>query len=190
LLTGFAQGYYSVLDKKGFKCYTCVIIYNNQSQKGVKMKEREMNKKEKKRFLAGLVCGEGCFSHYNVTKKSSVGDEYSYPEWRFVVDMHIRDLCLLEMLREEIGIGKVRRNIHKGSEKNNICRYEICSKKQNYKIIIPYFNNILYGYKLSQFKEWRDGLIQYCKGNKKRKIAGGKKAWKTTQQKSLNTVNI
>ena len=143
-----------------------------------------MNKQEKKRFLAGLVCGEGCFSYYMSKRTNSKGVEYSYPEWRFIIDMHKRDLILLYMIRDEIGVGKVRVDINKGNKarSGHMCRYEICSRQLNVDFVIPYFEGILYGYKLAQFEMWKESLVRYREGTKERKRLGGLKAWKTRQE--------
>lgn len=129
------------------------------------------NKTLKRAFLGGLICGEGCFSHY-VTKRGSV-------EFRFCIDMHERDSQLLEMLRDEIGSGKVRYNINKGCKSRNMCRYEVTSHKKNVECVIPFFEKFLIGYKKRQFDTWKDLLLKYYNGRRKRKIEGGKKAHQT-----------
>ena len=133
-----------------------------------------MNKEQTKYFLAGLICGEGCFSNYYPKSRPE------YPEFRFIVDMHQRDVELLYLLRDEIGIGKVRLNINKNKgEKNVMCRYEITSHEANVKYVIPYFKKILKGYKLAQFEMWKEKLLTYYNDKHKRKVEGGKKSYLT-----------
>jgi len=118
-----------------------------------------MNKTNIKYFLSGLICGEGCFSHY-------INKSRNFPEFRFIIDMHNRDRILLELLQKEIGIGKIKTY---PSMKSHMIRFEICSHKDNVEKIIPYFDNILIGYKKIQFENWKNKLLNHYAGRKERR---------------------
>lgn len=123
-------------------------------------------------FLGGLICGEGCFSFY-MNKKNN------FPEFRFTITMHIRDTELLELLRDQIGEGKIK--IYKG--RPTMARYEILSHKSNVEKIIPYFEPVLLGYKKKQFEQWKIALLDHYAGREERRKIASSKSWKNHQFK-------
>jgi len=125
-----------------------------------------------KSFIAGLICGEGCFSHYFSYRKGSEG----YPEWRFSISMHERDYEMLKEVHEYMGFGKFKPITCKKS-----CpqwRIECVSQKEQVEKVIPFFNGILTGHKKTQFDYYKKTLLDYYAGRKQRKSEGGKKSAK------------
>ena len=81
-------------------------------------------------WISGFVDGEGCF-HVAINKipKMTLGWQV-LPEFRVV--QHVRDIKLLEQIRDTLGMGVVRRN--------NVDRYEVRVRNlRELNVLIGYF---------------------------------------------------
>jgi hypothetical protein len=101
-------------------------------------------------FLAGFVCGEGCFT------KSKLKEPRNSIAYSFALTQHKRDRSLLELLKKELGCGEIY-----FSKSRNTYDYRCQKQKDLVEKVIPYFDGYLKGYKKKQFERWRDELIPY-----------------------------
>lgn len=106
---------------------------------------------EIKSFISGLVCGSGVFYRYQHKHPDN------FIEFRFRIERHIRDNELLELLRNDLGCGKVK--IY--PSRITIARFEVIKLKDNIEKVIPYFKDILLGHKKILFDKWSEEITDY-----------------------------
>lgn len=135
----------------------------------------------KKSFIGGLVCGEGWFSFYKVKNSPN------HIQFSFGVAMHIRDLELLKLIQSEIGCGKIY--FHPSSRDKNMARFEVANQRLQVEKIIPFFNDILLGYKKIQFEKWKEALLNHYAGRKERRRIASSKAWSKTRASKTSSDN-
>lgn len=102
-----------------------------------------------KRWLSGFIEGEACFfvSIYN-SPKSKLGKAVQLV---FKITQHIRDLLLIESVRELLNCGRVE--IRKSNE---ACDFTVTSIKEVENYIIPFFNEYpLIGQKLNNYEDFK-----------------------------------
>ena len=121
-----------------------------------------------KDFIAGFICGEGCFTFriYQTTKASAV----------FSICLSDRDSELLELIVKELEIKKSKNIMSIMKEKDSeVCYtkgnvlYQLVGLENNIKIV-EYFEGHLYGQKLRQFERYKQG-IEILKSAKGRKLS-------------------
>ena len=88
-------------------------------------------------YVVGLVDGEGCF-YVNVRPKRP-HTRRPHVETHFYLKLVEEDRHLLEEIKETFGCGRIY--IQRDNRKNHraCCRYEVNSRKDIQKVIIPFF---------------------------------------------------
>lgn len=110
-------------------------------------------------YIRGLVEGEGCFS-FSTSPRKATGEKYKIPS--FTISMHERDLELLKMIKNTLGL-KNRIYNHGPYTKDRFNRAKIVTlvvrefgSLKN--IIIPLFYKCLKGNKGRQFQAWLEKI--------------------------------
>jgi hypothetical protein len=108
-------------------------------------------------FVAGFVCGEGCFTR---------GDD----RFRFSVGLGASDTAMCRFLRDFFGVGRVyeypRREVHYDDE----VTFTVRSLRELIEVIVPFMDEHLApSYKRVQYEPWRDALVDYWETRAKRR---------------------
>ena len=113
----------------------------------------ERRKMDKKSYLTGLAEGEGCFCiSFSLRKKLNTNIEVR-PS--FSISLNMKDVKLLEQIRNILNCGAVRR-----SKKDDCYKYEVRMLNDLNEKVIPHFNTYpLQGAKRSDFEKF----AQVCK---------------------------
>ena len=113
-----------------------------------------------KDFIAGLVCGEGGFSKWQIIQHGRV-----YRVHRFTITLHEVDLPLLLELKESLNYGTVRR---KSSPKDNPVYTEyMITRFADLVKFVEEISPFLVGNKKKQCDDWYKDLINYKKSKGK-----------------------
>ncbi|NQV13118.1 MAG: hypothetical protein HQ530_02345 [Parcubacteria group bacterium] len=97
-------------------------------------------------FIAGLICGEGCFTSYIQNEKQKI--------FAFSLKMHVCDKELVIAIRDSLGL---RESVHEYfHQERHYVVLNVRKRRIVENIIIPTFNGKLFGMKKKQFEKWRD----------------------------------
>lgn len=100
-------------------------------------------------WLAGFITGEGCFTYFTRTRKTSSGKIVKDYTVVFEVSQRTRDIHILNLIVSYFGVGNVY------SDSKGISRYRLGAKNLIISILISYFDNYpLEGYKALQYQSW------------------------------------
>ena len=109
-------------------------------------------------YIRGLIDGEGTFTF--TTSRNYSGIKIKVPA--FQLRMHIRDLDLVEGVRNHLGLkSNVYKYHHPGKDGANRGPYAMLIVREigNLKnTVIPFFYNKLAGHKAVQFREWLENI--------------------------------
>jgi hypothetical protein len=101
-------------------------------------------------FIAGLVCGEGCFSWFIQNGKQRVA--------AFSLKMHYKDKDLVMAVRDSLGLKEpVHEYNHQG---RHYVMLVVRKRKIIEDVIIPAFEGKLSGSKKNQFEHWKKRFYQ------------------------------
>ena len=112
-------------------------------------------------YVRGLAEGEGCFTFYSGWKRRD-GSKYKMPA--FVIAMLYRDVELLEMIRDTLGLRnpiysrKPYVNPKNGYQVRRTAVLVVREFDQLKDIIIPFFYKKLKGHKGRQLNEWLEKI--------------------------------
>ena len=113
-------------------------------------------------YIRGLTDGEGCFTFYPANFKKSNGDIVKRKIPAFAIRMHVRDMKLIEMVKETLELGEkvhaFRAWRNDGYNRGDNAALIVRRLGDLKNIIVPFFYRKLKGYKGKQFLEWLENI--------------------------------
>lgn len=101
-----------------------------------------------KEFIAGVISVAGSFTHTNTARISQFG---------FQIKLPTQNHILLDLIRQTLGLKMPVKIYSAGSSEYALLISR--SKKELNATIIPFCNEHLLGYKVTQFIEWKEKFI-------------------------------
>lgn len=100
-------------------------------------------------WISGFITGEGSFTYFTRTRKSSAGNTVKDYTLVMEVSQLSKDWFILNSIKDFFSTGKVY------TETRGITKFRLTDKKEIIRSIIPYFNNYpLEGRKALQYAIW------------------------------------
>jgi hypothetical protein len=108
-------------------------------------------------FIAGFVCGEGCFG---------VDDD----RFRFSVSLGATDAASCDLLRSFFGVGHVYDHARRREHYDDEVTFVVQSLRPLVEVVVPFMDEHLApSYKRQQYEEWRVALLDYWATEAKRR---------------------